>query len=196
MERQVEFHGHVLDKDGLHADPKVSAVQNYPLPKTRSEMRTFLGIWFYYGKFILRFSKTAAPLREMTSEKGPFEWNVGRTTAFEMLTTALISTTVLAQPDIEAARSGSGLFCINTDKGHEGIGAVLSQKGEGNFLLPVFFVRGPNEKQTSVPHHGPRGLGSDNDVAQISHVRLWITGGSLHRPSTIDSSFYENECLK
>ncbi|EYC28494.1 hypothetical protein Y032_0007g3255 [Ancylostoma ceylanicum] len=141
FEPKVEFLGHVLDKDGLHADPKkVSAIQDYPLPQSRSEMRTFLGMCSYYRKFILRFSKIAAPLHEMTSEKNPFVWSEPRRKAFETLKAALISTPVLAQPDIEGARSGAKPFCIHTDASYSGVGAVLSQKGDDNLLHPIFFA--------------------------------------------------------
>ncbi|XGW34292.1 hypothetical protein V3C99_018270 [Haemonchus contortus] len=141
MEPKVEFLGHVLDRDGLHADPKkISAIREYPTPQTRSELKTFLGMCSYYRKFILRFSKIAAPLHEMTSEGTKFEWTKSRTDAFETLKEALTSTPVLAQPDIEGARSGARPFCIHTDASYSGVGAVLSQKGDDNFLHPIFFA--------------------------------------------------------
>lgn len=90
FEPKVEFLGHVLDKDGLHADPKkVPAIQEYPLPQSRSEIRTFLGMCSYYRKFILRFSKIATPLHKMTSEKNPFFWSESRRKPFESLKRAL-----------------------------------------------------------------------------------------------------------
>ncbi|XGW20173.1 hypothetical protein V3C99_003753, partial [Haemonchus contortus] len=149
MEPKVEFLGHVLDKDGLHADPKkISAIREYPTPQTRSELKTFLGMCSYYRKFILRFSKIAAPLHEMTSQGTKFEWTKSRTDAFETLKEALTSTPVLAQPDIEGARSGARPFCIHTDASYSGVGAVLSQKGDDNFLHPIFFAsKGLNKSE-------------------------------------------------
>ncbi|KAL6723887.1 hypothetical protein Aduo_018844 [Ancylostoma duodenale] len=77
LEKKVGFLGHVIDQEGLHMDPsKVEAIVNYPLPQSRSDLRTFLGMCSYYRKFVLGFSKVAAPLHELTSEKTKFEWSV------------------------------------------------------------------------------------------------------------------------
>ena len=41
----VEFLGHIIDKNGIHATPeKVKAVVNAPQPKDVSELRAFLGL--------------------------------------------------------------------------------------------------------------------------------------------------------
>ncbi|XGW31362.1 hypothetical protein V3C99_009938 [Haemonchus contortus] len=84
----------------------------------------------------------------MTSEGTKFEWTKSRTDAFETMKGALTSTPVLAQPDIEGARSGARPLCIHTDASYSGVGAVLSQKGDDNFLHPIFFAsKGLNKSE-------------------------------------------------
>lgn len=122
-------------------DPnKVDAILQYPLPQSRAELRTFLGMCSYYRKFVLRFSKVSGPLHEMTSEKVKFEWTPMRKAAFESLKRIISEAPVLAQPDIEGARNGQKPFKIHTDASGCGLGAVLSQQGDDGLLHPVFFA--------------------------------------------------------
>ena len=45
--------GYLMDKDGLHATlEKVQAILQKPVPKNVKELRAFLGLVNYYGKFI------------------------------------------------------------------------------------------------------------------------------------------------
>lgn len=71
-EQKVEFLGHVIDHEEQHMDPALGAVVRsiceYPLPASWSDLRTFLGMCSCYRKFVLGFSKVAAPLHGMTSE--------------------------------------------------------------------------------------------------------------------------------
>ena len=57
----VEYLGYVIDCDGLHATPaKVEAIVNAPSPKNVTELRSFLGLVNYYGKFIKNLSTKLA----------------------------------------------------------------------------------------------------------------------------------------
>ena len=49
----IEYLGHVVDEAGLHTSPrKVEAIVNAPRSKTKQELRVFLGMIHYYGKFV------------------------------------------------------------------------------------------------------------------------------------------------
>lgn len=48
----VEYMGHVIDASGLHTSPsKVRAIVDAPGPKNVSQLRSFLGLLNYYGRF-------------------------------------------------------------------------------------------------------------------------------------------------
>ena len=58
--------GHVISTDGIKPDPvKVSAVVNMSSPQNKEELRSFLGLMNYSGKFIPNLADLTAPLRQL-----------------------------------------------------------------------------------------------------------------------------------
>ena len=57
MEASVEYLRHIIDKNGLHtSDWKIEAIQKAPTPKNTQQLKPFLGLVHYYGKFISNLS--------------------------------------------------------------------------------------------------------------------------------------------
>ena len=54
---------------------KTQSILNWPIPASRKELRSFLGLVNFYRRFIPRFSHIAAPLTSLTANKVPFKWN-------------------------------------------------------------------------------------------------------------------------
>ena len=53
MEDSVEYLGHRVDSKGLHTtDSKLKAIVDAPSPRNAQELRAFLGLLNYYGRFI------------------------------------------------------------------------------------------------------------------------------------------------
>ena len=54
---------------GIETDPKkVEAVKNWTIPKTVTDVRSFLGFTNYYRRFIKDYAKVARPLNILISE--------------------------------------------------------------------------------------------------------------------------------
>ena len=71
----VAILGHVISAERVSVDPqKIEAVVNWKPPKNVSEVRSFLGLAGYYGKFVEGFSKITAPLTKMTRKDVMFDW--------------------------------------------------------------------------------------------------------------------------
>ena len=67
--KSMPFLGIVVPEDGMTPNPeKVKAVKELQPPKTLKQLRSTLGIFAYYRKFIPNFSKVAAPLYEQTKK--------------------------------------------------------------------------------------------------------------------------------
>ena len=131
---QVELLGHIVDKEGVHTDPKkIKAIKEAPTPTDTSGVRSFLGLAGYYRRFIRNFADHAKPLHEMTSPKVTFRWTPEAQKAFDNLKEALTSSPVLAFPNFEAP------FVVETDASAIAVGAVLAQK-QGGRLHPIQFA--------------------------------------------------------
>ena len=119
---EVLFLGHIITQDGVKPDPsKVSAVQNWPIPRNVTDVRSFLGLCSYYRRFIAKFSTIAGPLHRLLEAGQTFEWTPNCQAAFEALKAALTGNEVMSYPNKD------GLFIIDTDASDTGIGATLSQ---------------------------------------------------------------------
>jgi hypothetical protein len=52
-QREIHYLGHILSSQGIQTDPdKVSAVLQWPVPKSARELRGFLGLAGFYRKFV------------------------------------------------------------------------------------------------------------------------------------------------
>ena len=64
---KLEFHGHIFGTQGISPDPKkVAAIKNAPVPKDVDEVRSFLAMTHYVGRFIPNYSTITEPLRRLT----------------------------------------------------------------------------------------------------------------------------------
>ena len=61
----VQFLGHVVTRDGITSDPaKVKAIKEMPFPEDKEHMKSALGLFSYYRKFVKGFAKIAHPLTQ------------------------------------------------------------------------------------------------------------------------------------
>ncbi|GJU82820.1 putative reverse transcriptase domain-containing protein [Tanacetum coccineum] len=98
--REVQFLGHVINGGGIHVDPiKIEAIRNWEAPRTPFEVRSFLGLAWYYRRFIKNFSKIAKPLTVLTQKSKTFDWGEEQDNAFQTLKDKLCNAPVIALPD-------------------------------------------------------------------------------------------------
>lgn len=51
---EVEFLGHTVGRDGIRVDPrKVAIVKEWPVPQDKHQLRSFLGLYNYFRRFIM-----------------------------------------------------------------------------------------------------------------------------------------------
>lgn len=96
---KMEYLGHIVSEKGVEMDPqKITAVMDWPLSSTVSQLRGFLGLTGYYRRFIRDYATIAAPLTALL-QKNAFVWTDTASAAFLALKSALTTAPVLALPD-------------------------------------------------------------------------------------------------
>jgi hypothetical protein len=121
---EVKYVGHTLTASGLQPDEeKVKAVKNMPTPKSKEEVRRFLGFIQYLGKFIPNLSEVDAPLRELLCKDTEFHWDKPQISSFDKLRELCCTTPVLAYYDPKKATT------IQCDASSYAVGGVLLQEG-------------------------------------------------------------------
>ena len=119
--RSIDFLGHVVSADGIATDKrKIKALQEWPVPKSVSDVRSFLGLANYYRRFVEKFAHRAAPLTSLMG-KGEFTWTDECEKAFRDLIQALTDAPVIVPPDPNLP------FHVRTDASRFAVGAMLSQ---------------------------------------------------------------------
>ena len=118
---KVQFLGHIVSKDGLEVGPsKIEAVQKFPVPRSQTEVKSFLGLASYYRRFVPKFAETARPLHKASETSTTFEWTREAQDAFESLNLKLTSTPILVFPCFKKPLS------LYTDASQFAMGAVLA----------------------------------------------------------------------
>ncbi|XP_041424995.1 uncharacterized protein LOC121395491 [Xenopus laevis] len=134
---EVQYLGHRVGSGTLRPEPgKVEAITNWPTPKTKKQVMSFLGTAGYYRKFVPNYSALAKPLTDLTKKKLArlVEWTADCDQAFKTLKTSLASAPVLQAPDFTRR------FVVQTDASNYGLGAVLSQVNSKGEEHPVIYL--------------------------------------------------------
>ncbi|GFX43409.1 retrovirus-related Pol polyprotein from transposon 297 [Trichonephila clavipes] len=132
----VKYLGHVVGLGKRSpAQLKVQTILDFPVPRTKTQVRAFLRIAGYYRQYIPMFPSSAAPLTELLkgkSKKGYINWTSECQESFVKLKEKLSTNPVLYAPDLKRQ------FILQTDASDTGIGIVLAQRndrGEEHLIL-------------------------------------------------------------
>ena len=75
LQPSVPFLGHVVSDHGVSTDPKkIEAVRTWPSPRTVKDVKSFLGLYSYYRRFVCGFADIARPLYRLTEGQREFRW--------------------------------------------------------------------------------------------------------------------------
>ena len=135
MGSSVTYLGYRIDKEGLHplAD-KVKALKQAPQPRNITELRSFLGLLTYYGKFLPHLPSVLAPLYELLRRNVPWNWESRQEVAFNKAKELLTSSKVLVHFDPKLD------LILACDASSYGVGAVLAHRMTDGSEKPIAFV--------------------------------------------------------
>ncbi|XP_035901959.1 uncharacterized protein K02A2.6 isoform X2 [Anopheles stephensi] len=120
--QQTKFLGHVLSANGITPDnDKVESIRNFREPKSGEEVRSFLGLVNYLGRFIPDLATITFPLRQLTSHNQVFIWKSEQQEAFNKLKSIMMCPSTLGYFDV------SDRTQLIADASPVGLGAVLVQ---------------------------------------------------------------------
>ena len=73
--REVQFMGHLVNQNGILVIlAKIEELLKWEVPRSPTEIRSFLGFAAYYRRFIRDFSKIVVPLNRLTWKGVTFRW--------------------------------------------------------------------------------------------------------------------------
>ena len=181
FKHSVKYLGHVVSARGIECDPdKIQAVKDWPVPRSVTQVRQFLGFAAYYRKFISHFSETAQPLTNLTKKSVRFYWDEKCQHAFETLKQLLVTAPVLAYPTDE------GDYVLDTDASNYTMGAVLSQVQNGEERVIAYASQTLSHTQQNYCTTKKELLAV---VTFVEHFRYYLYG----RPFTIRT---DHACLR
>jgi hypothetical protein len=134
--RNLSFLGHEISAGVIMPeDEKLKKIREAERPRTKKDLRAFLGLAGYYRKFIPGFATTALPLTDCTKKGKPdvIVWDPECEAAFDTLKQQLCEKPILVMADVEQP------FVLRTDASDRGLGAVLLQVRE-EVLHPVAYA--------------------------------------------------------
>ena len=156
---QVEYLGYIINAERLHhVQKKVKDIIDVPSPENSTQLRAFLGMINYYGKFLNNLSNLFGPLHELLKKGKSWKWSKECEKYFRHAQMMLTSSKVLVHFD---SKRNTRLKC---DASQYGIGAILSQDMDNGEERPVAFAS--------------RSLGqAENNNSQIEKEALCVVFG-------------------
>ncbi|GFU93971.1 hypothetical protein TNCV_4503741 [Trichonephila clavipes] len=85
---QIKYLGHIIGSGKHEPDPeKTAVINNLPVPKTKKELRSALGLCNYYREYIPKYSELVYPLTELTKKRVPdsIPWTEKHDSSFHLL---------------------------------------------------------------------------------------------------------------
>ncbi|UYV61067.1 K02A2.6-like, partial [Cordylochernes scorpioides] len=171
--KTVKFLGHTLSSEGLFIDEeKLDAITKMEAPRSTKELKSFLGMVNYLGKFIPNLADKLQPLNSLLSTKNEWVWDEPQKKSFNLLKQELVS-----RPNF-ALFDPSRTTIVSADASSFGIGGVLRQEQPDGSLKPIAYVsRTLSETEKRYSQIEKEGLAI---VWTCERLKDYVTGIKIH----------------
>ncbi len=135
LQSEVRYLGHILSGEGISpVEDKMTAIKEAPRPTTVSELKSFLGMINYYGKFVPNLSARLSALYALLHHSAKWKWTKECEDAFNYAKNVLSGDKVLMHYDRNKD------LVLSVDASPTGLGAVLSHKLEDGTERPIAYA--------------------------------------------------------
>ncbi|XP_037497677.1 uncharacterized protein LOC119371491 [Jatropha curcas] len=125
----------VVGPNGIEVDPnKIKAIQDMGPPRTKHQVRSFLGKIQYINRFISRLSITCAPIFKLLKKNQLVKWNEDCQKAFDHIKRYLMNPPVLSSP-----KPGEPLTLYLSIE-DAGVGAMLAQPDAAGVEKAIYYI--------------------------------------------------------
>ena len=171
--RQVTFLGHVITAGkGSSPDPKlVESIRTWPLPKTKRQMRTFLGKTGFYRRYIKSYAEIARVLYDLTKADTKFAMQREHILAWQELKDILCTYPVLRFPMWEEK------FILNYDTSNTATAVTVTQKFHDGEHPIAHTSRGLSKAERNYQAHKKELLGF---VYWTNYHKVYTWGRPFH----------------
>ena len=147
---------------------RATAMEKYIKPKTKKQLRAFLGAIGFYRQFVEGFAQWSSLLTPATSKFSPtvVTWEPGMLEAFNSLRVSLCNCCILNVP-VEG-----DVFSLHTDASGRGIGATLNVIREGEERPVAFYSRQLQGAEKAYSATELEGLAIFKAIFRFAHF-LW-----------------------
>ena len=178
----IEFVGHVISEHGVACSPKkIECIKNIPTPTTPKTLRSYLGFFSYYRKFVPKYSEIARPLYKLSiADKKDFEWSKEADEAFRELQFRLVNAPILTLP------TDDDEYILTTDASGVAIGSILTvNRPEGRKVIAY----ASHLLEKSRKSYGATKRELFSLVYYVQYFKMFL----LHKEFTVES---DHKCLE
>ena len=128
---KVKWLGYEISEEGVKPDPeKVEKLTHMRRPQTLKELRSALGMWTYFSKFIPAYSIIAAPLMsQLKKDNKMLNWTEDCEKAWETIKQKIVVAPIMGYCDYKQP------IQLHTDACQSGFAAVITQVQKGKNVL-------------------------------------------------------------
>jgi len=143
-------------------DPeKAQAISEFPEPRNRKDLQSFIGFCNFYRKFSQNHSTLLLPLAGLLKKGAPWEFGQSERTTFQEIKNVFSQQVSLTHPDFNKT------FSIQTNASILGLGAEFFQVDHNNIRHTISFA-------------GRNLIAADLGVRTIRHCWLARNSGNIY----------------
>ena len=125
LQKSVKYVGHIFSAEGIAPDPKkLDAMMEFPRPKTKKNLKSFLGMVQFYRTYHKDLSRKIVPLLKLLKKDEKFVWTAECEDAFQQVREGLRTMPILSYPDETV---NAGRYIIQVDASQTAVAGTLSQ---------------------------------------------------------------------